>query len=203
MRPLNTTRLIGTPAVATDVADLRRLHSRPARDGDAVRRRRTFHRRSNPRVPRSRRRPLATVRLRPLDLPRSASNTFVGYGGIKHATVEALDEIELAYAITSDHWRKGFATEISLAALKHAFDTLRLDRIVAFTLPHNRASRAVMEHCGFTYTRDITHANLPHVLYIALDHKFKGRSTASFLNSKVQGLPCRRKRETHRGFHIQ
>ena len=80
--------------------------------------------------------------------------------------VEGRDEIELAYAITSGHWRKGFATEISLAALKHAFDVLRLDRIVAFTLPHNRASRAVMEHCGFTYTRDIVHANLPHVLYI-------------------------------------
>ena len=23
-----------------------------------------------------------------------------------------------------------------------------------------------MEHCGFTYNRDIVHANLPHVLYI-------------------------------------
>jgi len=74
--------------------------------------------------------------------------------------------IELAYAITSSHWRKGFATEVSREALKLGFDTMHLERIVAFTLPHNRASRAVMEHCGFKYNRDIVHANLPHVLYI-------------------------------------
>jgi RimJ/RimL family protein N-acetyltransferase len=43
---------------------------------------------------------------------------------------------------------------------------MHLERIVAFTLPHNKASRTVMEHCVFTYNRDITHANLPHVLYI-------------------------------------
>ena len=165
MRPLNTTRLIGTPAVATDVADLRRLHSDPrvmatlSADGATFTedQTRAFLDRA-----------AGHWQLYGFGLwifRDRASNDFVGYGGIKHAEVEGRDEIELAYAITSDHWRKGFATEISLAALKHAFDVLRLDRIVAFTLPHNRASRAVMEHCGFTYTRDIVHANLPHVLY--------------------------------------
>jgi RimJ/RimL family protein N-acetyltransferase len=36
---------------------------------------------------------------------------------------------------------------------------------VSFTLPHNAASRRVMEKAGLTYERDITHAGLPHVLY--------------------------------------
>ncbi len=90
---------------------------------------------------------------------------FVGYGGIKHTVVEGHDEVELAYAIRSDCWGKGFATEISIAALKMGFDVMHLERIVAFTLPHNRASRGVMEHCGFKYQRDFTHAGLPHVLY--------------------------------------
>ena len=94
-------------------------------------------------------------------LHQQSDNDFVGYGGIRHATLEGRDVIELAYAITTDHWRKGFATEISRAALKHGFDTMHLERIVAFTLPHNKASRAVMEHCGFTYNRDIVHANPP------------------------------------------
>jgi len=98
-------------------------------------------------------------------LREQATGEFVGYGGIKHAMVEGRDEIELAYAIRFEHWGKGFATEISIAALKQGFDTMHLDRIVAFTLPHNRASRAVMEHCGFKYQRDIVHAGLPHVLY--------------------------------------
>ena len=166
MNEVRTPRLIGTPAGPGDFADLRRLHSDPrvmatlSADGNTFSEDQT-----------------RAFLDRAADHWKShgfglwifrdkASGDFVGYGGIKHATVEGRDEIELAYAISSDHWRKGFATEISIAALKHAFDTMRLDRIVAFTLPHNRASRAVMEHCGFTYTRDIVHANLPHVLYI-------------------------------------
>ncbi len=166
MRRLNTPRLIGTPAAAGHFADIRRLHADPrvmatlSADGATFTedQSRAFLERAG-------------------DHWKShgfgfwifrdqATGDFVGYGGIKHAIVEGRDEIELAYAIASSHWRKGFATEISIAALKHAFDTMHLDRIVAFTLPHNRASRAVMEHCGFTYARDIVHANLPHVLYI-------------------------------------
>ncbi len=95
----------------------------------------------------------------------SNTSDFVGYCGIKHAVVEGKDQIELAYAVSSAHWNKGFATEMSDAALKVGFEELGLERIVAFTLPHNKGSRSVMEHCGFTYQRDIVHAGLPHVLY--------------------------------------
>jgi ribosomal-protein-alanine N-acetyltransferase len=95
----------------------------------------------------------------------TSTGDFVSYCGIKHAVVEGKDEIELAYAVSSAHWNKGFATEMSEAALKVGFEELRLERIVAFTLPHNKGSRSVMEHCGFTYQRDILHAGLPHVLY--------------------------------------
>ena len=138
------------------------------------------------------------------------SGDFVGYGGIKHAEVEGRDEIELAYAIRSDHWRKGFATEIATAALQHAFDTMHLERIVAFTLPHNKASRGVMENCGFTYQRDIVHANLPHVLYIleardfAAHRKSSNRCEAPHLFLILgAGSPLPRKCETREGFHIQ
>ena len=93
------------------------------------------------------------------------TSDFVGYCGIKHSVVEGKDQIELAYAVSSAHWNKGFATEMSDAALKVGFEELGLERIVAFTLPHNKGSRSVMEHCGFTYQRDIVHAGLPHVLY--------------------------------------
>ena len=166
MHELTTPRLIGTPAAPSDFAEMRLLHSDPrvtatlsadgnpfseAQTGDFLARAAehwdsygfglwTFRDRSNSR--------------------------FVGYGGIKHAIVEGRDEIELAYAIAFDSQRSGFAAEISLAALNFAFGDLHLDRIVAFTLPHNRGSRRVMEHCGFTYDRDIVHAGLPHVLYL-------------------------------------
>ncbi|HEY6300412.1 MAG TPA: GNAT family N-acetyltransferase [Candidatus Binatus sp.] len=165
MHQLNTPRLIGAPAAASDFADIRRLHSDPrvmatlSADGATFseEQSRSFLER-------------AADHWKSHDFGlwtwRQPGRDFVGYGGIKHAIVERRDELELAYAITSDHWGKGFATEISRAALKHAFDTMHPARIVAFTLPRNRASRAVMEHCGFTYDSNITHANLPHVLYI-------------------------------------
>ena len=165
MHQLNTARLIGTPANPTDFADIRILHNDPSvmatlsADGATFTedQTRAFLERAADHW-KSHGFGLWIFREQP-------SGDFVGYGGIKHAIVEDRDEIELAYAITSNHWRKGFATEIAMAALQHGFDTIHLERIVAFTLPHNKASRGVMEHCGFTYTRDITHANLPHVLY--------------------------------------
>ncbi len=166
MNELHTTRLIGTPAGPGDFADIRRLHSDPrvmatlSADGATFTedQSRSFLDRAA--------KHWKEHNFGLWILHQQSDADFVGYGGIKYATVEGRDEIELAYAITSDHWRKGFATEISRAALKHGFDTMHLKRIVAFTLPHNKASRAVMEHCDFTYDRDITHANLSHVLYI-------------------------------------
>jgi ribosomal-protein-alanine N-acetyltransferase len=163
---LRTARLIGTPAGPGDFADIRRLHSDPhvmatlSADGATFSedQTRSFLERAADHW-KSHGFGLWTFH-------EQAGSDFVGYGGIKHAEIENREVIELAYAITSDHWNKGFATEISRAALKYGFDTMHLERIVAFTLPHNKASRTVMEYCGFTYNRDITHANLPHVLYI-------------------------------------
>jgi len=166
MHQLNTPRLIGTPAGPDDFADIRRLHGDPrvmatlSADGATFTEDQT-----------------RSFLDRAADHWKShgfglwifheqASGDFVGYGGIKHAVVEGRDEIELAYAITHAHWSKGFATEIAMAALQHGFNTMHLDRIVAFTLPHNKASRGVMENCGFKFNCEITHANLPHVLYI-------------------------------------
>jgi [ribosomal protein S5]-alanine N-acetyltransferase len=163
---LRTARLIGTPAGPRDFADIRRLHNDSRVTATLSADGATFSEDQS-----------RAFLDRAADHWKSygfglwifrdqASGEFVGYGGVKHAEVEGRDEIELAYAICSDHWKKGFATEIAMAALQHAFDTMHLDRIVAFTLPHNQASRGVMENCGFTYNRDITHTNLPHVLYI-------------------------------------
>jgi len=162
---LETARLIGTPLGESDFGVLRLLHSDPrvtatlTTDG----------------------KPLAEASTRDF-LARAAdhwrnhgfglmafrdrtSAEFMGYCGIKHATVEGTEVIELAYAVRADQQRKGYATEMSRASLRFAFDELHLNELVAFTLPHNQASRRVMESCGFQYDRDITHTGLPHVLY--------------------------------------
>jgi [ribosomal protein S5]-alanine N-acetyltransferase len=166
MHELNTARLIGTPAGPRDFADLRRLHSDPRVTATLSADGATF---SEDQTRAFLDRAAEHWKTHGFGLwifRDQTSGDFVGYGGIKHAEVEGRAVIELAYAICSGHWRKGFATEVAMAALQHAFETIHLARIVAFTLPHNKASRGVMENCGFTYDRDVIHANLPHVFYI-------------------------------------
>ncbi len=176
MNELNTRRLVGAPAVPGDFADIRRLHgdlrvmATLSADGNIFSEVQTRAFLKNA---------AEHWKLHGFGLwlfREQVGGEFVGYGGIEHAVVEGRDEIELAYAVRSDCWGKGIATEISIAALKLGFNVMRLDRIVAFTLPHNRASRGVMENCGFTYQRDIVHAGLPHVLYMLEARDFITRS---------------------------
>jgi RimJ/RimL family protein N-acetyltransferase len=98
-------------------------------------------------------------------LTERASGEFVGQVGFQYADIEGEPAVEIGWTLLSTHWGKGYATEAAQAALEHGFDVVGLDEIVSFTLPHNRASRRVMEKLGLTYDRDFTHAGLPHVLY--------------------------------------
>jgi RimJ/RimL family protein N-acetyltransferase len=56
------------------------------------------------------------------------------------------------------------ATELGAAAIADARDR-GIGTLVSITLPHNAASRRVMEKLGFAYDHDIVYAGLPHVLY--------------------------------------
>lgn len=90
---------------------------------------------------------------------------FVGYAGIRHIELEGAPEVEILYAIRSDRWGAGYATEAAREALRRGFMHPAPASIVAFTLPHNRASRAVIEKCALRFEGEIVHAGLPHVLY--------------------------------------
>jgi [ribosomal protein S5]-alanine N-acetyltransferase len=94
-----------------------------------------------------------------------ASGEMVGRGGLQHTVVEGSREFEAGWAIVPERWGQGLATELAGAAVEVASEPLRLHEIVAFTLPHNIASRRVMEKAGFAYKRDVIIVGLPHVLY--------------------------------------
>jgi RimJ/RimL family protein N-acetyltransferase len=88
---------------------------------------------------------------------------FIGRSAIRHVHVGGNDE--LGYGLMPEHWGRGFATEAARALVKHAFASLGLATLVAFTLTDNRASRRVMIKAGGAYERDVVHAGQPHVLY--------------------------------------
>lgn len=71
---------------------------------------------------------------------------------IGHLGLRRLDEFEgrteLLYAIDPAHQGRGLATEGCRAALAFGFETLRLDEVIAFALPENAASLAVMARIG-------------------------------------------------------
>ena len=93
------------------------------------------------------------------------SGRFVARGGLQHTVVGSVLEVEVGWAVVSDRWGRGYATELGAASVEAAFGELGLESIVAFTLPDNLASRRVMEKLGFAFEREVEHAGLPHVLY--------------------------------------
>jgi ribosomal-protein-alanine N-acetyltransferase len=94
-----------------------------------------------------------------------ATGKFLGRGGLKRVAIEGRDEVEVGYGLMPEHWGKGLATEMTVEALRLAFDVLGCESVVAFTLPTNQRSQRVMQRVGMQYERDFLWADQPHVLY--------------------------------------
>jgi [ribosomal protein S5]-alanine N-acetyltransferase len=93
------------------------------------------------------------------------SGEVIGTATLRRVEIEGRDEVEVGYRVAAAWWGRGIATEMARALVGVARDRLGLEEVVAFTLPHNIASRRLMEKAGFRYQRDIEWARLPHVLY--------------------------------------
>ena len=82
--------------------------------------------------------------------------------------------IQVGWRIGRKFWGNGYATEAARAALTDGFDQIGASEIVAFTVPHNQPSRAVMERLGMRHdpADDFDHPRIAegsplrrHVLY--------------------------------------
>ncbi len=58
---------------------------------------------------------------------------------------------EIGYSIVRDHRGRGMASEAVRALVQEAFERANLDRVNAFCVPENAASRRVLAHVGFTF----------------------------------------------------
>ena len=59
--------------------------------------------------------------------------------------------VELGYWFGKDYWNQGFCTEASRALVKHAFTTLKMNRVQACHLSRNISSGRVMQKIGMRY----------------------------------------------------
>jgi RimJ/RimL family protein N-acetyltransferase len=89
----------------------------------------------------------------------------VGRGGLSRVTLIGRRRLEVGWALRGDRWGRGYATEIGQAGLDFGWDDLGAGEVVAFTEPHNRRSRAVMERLGMSYAGPLVHQGEPFVLY--------------------------------------
>jgi RimJ/RimL family protein N-acetyltransferase len=102
--------------------------------------------------------------------------SFIGYTGLQLCDFAApfAPAVAIGWRLAAAHWELGFAHEAAEAALAFGFERLQLDEIVAFTVPANQHSLALMERLGMQHdpAGDFRHPLLPeghrlsrHLLY--------------------------------------
>lgn len=101
----------------------------------------------------------------------------LGFVGLAEALFEAPfnPSIEIGWQFDPEVWGNGYATEAAKALLAHGFQDLELTEILAFAVPENKASTAVMTRIGMSKVNggDFNHPSVPdthphlkhHVLY--------------------------------------
>jgi ribosomal-protein-alanine N-acetyltransferase len=77
------------------------------------------------------------------------TKSFVGWCGLWQ--LPETKEIEVGYAISKEHWGKGYATEAAKRCLQYGFEELDLKKIVAVAFPENEPSQNVMKRIGMKY----------------------------------------------------
>jgi ribosomal-protein-alanine N-acetyltransferase len=108
--------------------------------------------------------------------PGHTAAPFIGFVGLSVPSFEAhfTPCVEIGWRLAKEHWGRGYASEAAAASLRFAFESLRLQQIVAFTVPLNKRSMRVMERIGMSrdLAGDFEHPKLPpghpfrpHVLY--------------------------------------
>jgi RimJ/RimL family protein N-acetyltransferase len=100
----------------------------------------------------------------------------LGYVGLEHCDypVAFAPALTIGWRLGAEHWQAGFAHEAAEAALAFAFERLGVEEVVAFTVPANLQSLALMERLGMSYDArdDFQHPHMPpghrlrhHLLY--------------------------------------
>lgn len=92
------------------------------------------------------------------------TGVFVGWGGLRRTTLAGEECVEVLYAVRSDVWGRGYATEIASVAVAHA-RRLGLTDVVGFTTTANVASRRVLEKSGLRFDEyQFEHSGITHWL---------------------------------------
>ena len=96
-------------------------------------------------------------------LEQKETGAFVGVVGFSEPA--GWPGLELAWTLARRWWGHGYATEGARAALAHAFDAWRKDRVISLIHPENRASIRVAERLGERLQDRIEHLGREMLCY--------------------------------------
>lgn len=81
------------------------------------------------------------------------TGAFIGRCGLIPWTIDGVPEVEIAYLIDRRFWRQGLGAEAARALVRHGFERLRLDRLVALIYPENTASIRTAQAAGLAFEK--------------------------------------------------
>jgi len=89
-------------------------------------------------------------------IAKKDNNQLVGSIGITSIN-RYHNRAEVSYDLAKEYWNKGIMTKALEAIKKYAFETMKLNRIEAYALAKNIASRALLKKCGFFLEGELKH----------------------------------------------
>lgn len=108
-------------------------------------------------------------------------NTNECIGQIAYFLVDSKNHFaEIEYCVGSDFQCRGYATEAAKEVIAYGFNNINLHKVQICTKTINKASKRVIEKCGFTYE-----GTLRDFFYI--DGSYVGRLYFSMLKSEYEG----------------
>ena len=112
-------------------------------------------------------------------LEEKSSGRFIGFTGL-HIPIPELTFspcVEIGWRLMFSAWGKGFASEAAAKALEVAFESIKLEEVVAFATVGNFRSHKVMERLGMKKEYEFEHPGLDlqsphrkHILYRILKY---------------------------------
>jgi [ribosomal protein S5]-alanine N-acetyltransferase len=108
---------------------------------------------------------------------RRSDQRLIGQCGL--ARMRMTGETALGYTLAQDCWGMGYGTETTIAWLRHGFDALKLDRIVAAVKPDNGASIRILDKLGMSFDRADTFYDCPCFYYAIRRDQWKASKIGS------------------------
>ena len=86
---------------------------------------------------------------------QKSDQRFIGQCGLLKQEVEGLPDVELAYVLAPEYWRRGLALEGTQALKDYGLQQLGFPRVISLIPPDNVASIHIAEKIGMQYERDV------------------------------------------------